>query len=444
MVRVKNRLAIRLTVTAVRLLSKVMLDDSKGNCNLNLVSCFAPTSRNVDAAPAPDDVNFNSLWLHPIERWWRSLVARIFVAAIIVFPIGVFTSSMVSLSIALCSENSGWHWDWYCKNHHDAAQYFFFRLLTAWIPSILLAIWNAVVIPFGFAFFALFEGTEVTLSGIDRKVFRWFYLYSCLNVLLGGMLAGTIFSQLEQIIKSPSSVFVLLGHALPQSSGFFLAYLSTNALLLEPLRLVIPHGGVFVYMLKGCGEKTRCCGKIERDRAETWAPKSMRLGANYGNQQLILLICLVFSTASPLITAFSVVYFVLAFVIWRYQITYVYVRSFESGATMFPTLFSRIIFSLAVYHVFMACFLLIKAAYLQAFLLWITVPPFLWQFHAYCNSRFTTKSVYLPLSICHRMPVCQIPEETFCAPQMHPTFKGWGSEVGKVWQGYDAFVKKFI
>jgi len=397
------------------------------------VLCCLPTPRSVNAAPAPDDICFNSLWLHPAEKWWRSIVARVFVSAIIIFPIGVFASSMVSVSTALCVKNTDWYWEWYCENGDDTGQSFFFRLLTAWIPSLLLAAWNAVIIPFGFAFFALFEGSEVTLSGIDRKVFRWFYLYSCLNVLLGGMLAGTLFSQLEHIIKSPSSVFVLLGHAVPQSSGFFLAFLSTNAFMLQPIRLLLPHGGVLAYLFNGCGEQ-RCGKRIERDRSDSWQPKSMRLGANYGSQQLILLICLVFSTASPLITAFAVVYFAFGFIIWRYQIAYVYVRSFESGAVMFPALFSRIIFSLAIYQVFMSCFLLIKAAYLQAFLLWVTIPPFLWQFHSYCNTRFTTKSVYLPLSIARGMPVCEIPEDTFCAPQMHPTFKGWGFQVGKVWQ----------
>ena len=253
----------------------------------------------VDATPAPDDINFNSLWIHPWEKWVRSIVTRLLVTAIIIFPIGVFTSSMVSLSTALCAKNSSWTWEWYCdKNSDNTGQDFFFRLLTAWIPSLLLAIWNSVVIPFGFAFFALFEGSEVTLSGLDRKIFRWFYLYNCLNVLLGGMLAGTLFSQLEQIIKSPSSVFVLLGHAVPQSSGFFLAFLSTNAFLLEPLRLLLPHGGVLVYLLSSCGEKTRCHGRIERTE-QNRGHQNPCLRGKCGSQQLMLLICLVFSTLHP-------------------------------------------------------------------------------------------------------------------------------------------------
>jgi hypothetical protein len=184
--------------------------------------------------------------------------------------------------------------------------------------------------------------------------------------------------------------------------------------------------------------------RTERDRADAWTPRSTRPGAHYGSQQLILLICLLFCNASPLVTAIGVVYFALSFVIWRYQLLYVFVRSYESGASFFPTVASRVICSLCIYQVFMSAYLLIKMAYMPAFILWITVPPFLWQFHAYCLRTFTTKSMYLPLALAKETPVADIPEDIFGAPQMHPTFKGWGAEVGKVWQGYGAFVKKFV
>ena len=315
---------------------------------------------------------------------------------------------MVSLSAALCARDGEFYWPWLCDHREKRDQTFFFRLLTAWVPSLLLATWNAVVVPYGMAWLALFEGTESTLSGIDRKVFRWIYLYACLNVLLGGMLAGTLFSQLENIIRSPSSVFVLLGHAVPQSSGFFLAYLSTNALMLEPARALVPHAGAVLFPV------LKIFARTERDRADAWTPRSTRPGAHYGSQQLILLICLLFCNASPLVTAIGVVYFALSFVIWRYQLLYVFVRSYESGASSFPTVASRVICSLCIYQVFMSAYLLIKMAYMPAFILWITVPPFLWQFHAYCLRTFTTKSMYLPLALAKETPVADIPEDTFC------------------------------
>lgn len=400
---------------------------------------------NVAAAPAPDDVNFQSLWLGPGQRWYRSIVALVTVAFIVSFPIGVFTSSMVALSAALCSKNSDiLNSEWYCDNDGDGKQSFFFRLLTAWIPSLLLATWNAVVVPFGFAFVALYEGSEITLSGIDRKVFRWFYLYSCLNVLAGGMLAGSFFSQLENIIRTPSSIFTLLGYAVPQSSGFFLAYISTNAFMLEPLRLLLPHGGVLIWFATGCGRRFAWSGRITRDISAYFSPRSQRYGSNYGTQQLIFLICLVFSTASPVITPLGFAYFLLAWLVWRYQLCYVFIRAYESGALLFPALFSRIMFSLLLYQMFMSFYLLIKAAFVPAFVLWIIVPPFLWSFHSHCTRCFMMKSVYLPLAIAKEMPVASIPVDAYCAPQMHPEFRGWASEVGKAWQGYGPFVRKYV
>ena len=62
----------------------------------------------VQAAPAPDDVCWNSLCVFPWERRLRAIGAKLIVSAIVIFPIGVFTSSMQTLSTALCSPRSDW------------------------------------------------------------------------------------------------------------------------------------------------------------------------------------------------------------------------------------------------------------------------------------------------------------------------------------------------
>tara|TARA_B110000459_G_scaffold185222_1_gene215683 strand:+ start:155 stop:448 length:294 start_codon:yes stop_codon:yes gene_type:complete len=96
-----------------------------------------------------------------------------------------------------------------------------------------------------------------------------------------------------------------------------------------------------------------------------------------------------------------------------------------------------------MYQMFMSAYLLIKQAYTQAFVLWIVVPPFLFQFRAHCLARFVTKSAYLPLAVAAEMPTATVPSETFVAPQMRDGFGGWGAQVGKVWQGYGSYVAKF-
>ena len=117
----------------------------------------------------------------------------------------------------------------------------------------------------------------------------------------------------------------------------------------------------------------------------------------------------------------------------------------------------------------MSAYLLIKQAYTQAFVLWILgksfpitthrlpdcpyktdtfffislVPPLLFQFRSHCLGRFVTKSAYLPLAVAAEMPTASVPGETFVAPQMRDGFKGWGAQIGKVWQGYGPYVAKY-
>ena len=100
-----------------------------------------------------------------------------------------------------------------------------------------------------------------------------------------------------------------------------------------------------------------------------------------------------FSTASPLITAVSLVFFAFSFLVWRHHVLFVFVRSYESGASMFPHLFSRIINSLFMYQAFMSAYLLIKQAYTQAFVLWILGKSF-------------------PITT-HRLPDCPYKTDTF-------------------------------
>ena len=103
---------------------------------------------------------------------------------------------------------------------------------------------------------------------------------------------------------------------------------------------------------------------------------------------------------------------------------------------MFPVLFSRIINSLFVYQIFMAAYLLIKQAH-QAFLLWILVPPFLFQFQSLLGA--VTKSTCLSPS----PPNASAGQRARSSRRRCARVQGWGAQVGKVWQGYGGFVAKF-
>jgi hypothetical protein len=83
----------------------------------------------------------------------------------------------------------------------------------------------------------------------------------------------------------------LLGASLPASSNFFLSYLAFRALVAAPLRLLVPHVGVRLYLLRrycrpAAGALLSCCRHGakpgERERALMTAPVSPRYGYEVG------------------------------------------------------------------------------------------------------------------------------------------------------------------
>lgn len=62
----------------------------------------------------------------------------------------------------------------------------------------------------------------------------------------------------------------------------------------------------------------------------------------------------VYSTLNPLITPFGCIYYGLAYITGRYNIVYVYTPDRQGEGAMFPSIFTRLVWSLIVYQVTLA------------------------------------------------------------------------------------------
>ena len=60
-----------------------------------------------------------------------------------------------------------------------------------------------------------------------------------------GIIGSTFFQRVQQIIYHPENLPSILGAALPNSSNFFIQFISMRALFLVWLRMCVPHGGVW-------------------------------------------------------------------------------------------------------------------------------------------------------------------------------------------------------
>lgn len=100
---------------------------------------------------------------------------------------------------------------------------------------------------------ALCEGKWPSLSMMDRRIATLFFLWDVLNVFVGAMLGGSIFSQLDNVINDPGSIPRLIGTALPASSNFFINYLVLQSFAMIPFRQMFQHVGILPALFRLCG-----------------------------------------------------------------------------------------------------------------------------------------------------------------------------------------------
>eukprot|EP01025_Chloroclados_australasicus_P060634 TRINITY_DN7799_c1_g4_i1.p1 TRINITY_DN7799_c1_g4~~TRINITY_DN7799_c1_g4_i1.p1 ORF type:complete len:584 (+),score=30.17 TRINITY_DN7799_c1_g4_i1:939-2690(+) len=394
-------------------------------------------------APGPDEVNWQALWRHWRERDLRVLAAFPFYFILMCIPLGIFAGALTQLSSTMCSlvqedctaatgkpnfEDCDNPFTFYCKDNRLQ------NLVSAFLPSIFVATWQNLVMPHSLYYLAQVESKSFSLSALDRRIAFLFFMWDMFNIFLGGAIGGSITQSLKTAIRSPGDIFKILGESMPNSSNFFLNYVVLRAFAFVPIRLVLPHGGVWRWLLR-CGGKCGCV-MTSRDVAMTYAPSSVRYGYEFGIMMLIFIIGMAYAVVSPLILPFTFMYFTISWFVWRYQILYVYVRSYESGGKMWPGVFRQLMWCLYIFVFWSACVLIVKEAFYQAILSIIIVMPLLFHFQRYCSWRYEKGTMVLPLEIANSATDAYIDPLIYTPPALRPQSAGWHPEVGKAWESW--------
>lgn len=387
---------------------------------------------------------------------FRTLICFAGVGAMVLFPVGTFTGAVTQLDTALCTTARQEDWgnkvDFYCGASNFSA--FLRGVVTTWLPALLLSLWQNLVVPKTFYALAIFERRHFALSDIDVRISSWMFIWVFINVFLGTLLGSLALLELGTLLRDPGKIVYSIGSAIPRAGNFFVNYVLLRAFLV-PFRLFWPHMQVLCYILQswirnggllwcGCGggkngRPPTClfCLRTRRARMLSWAPKSVRYGREMGMLLMIFLICTVYATAIPLLAIMALGFFVFTWIQWRYQLLYVYMRSYESGGCeLWPHVALRLVWILAIYQTFTSCLLLANRQWYAAILLWLIVPGYLYRFHLRCNEYYRKPAISLPLSIAARLPPANVRRSVYVAPALRKGANGWTEECGKVWQGW--------
>ncbi|XP_021274793.1 CSC1-like protein At3g21620 isoform X1 [Herrania umbratica] len=261
--------------------------------------------------------------------------------------------------------------------------------IQGFLPGIALKIF-LLFLPTILMIMSKFEG-YISLSALERRSASRYYFFQFINVFLGSIIAGTAFQQLNNFIhQSTNQIPKTIGVSIPMKATFFITYIMVDGwagvageiLRLKPL--IIYHLKNFFLV------------KTEKDREEAMDPGTIGFNTGEPQIQLYFLLGLVYAVVTPILLPFIIVFFGLAYVIYRHQIINVYNQEYESGAAFWPDVHARIIVALIVSQLLLMGLLSTKEA-AQSTPLLITLPVLTIWFHRFCKGRYEPAFVRYPL-----------------------------------------------
>ncbi|KAK6149706.1 hypothetical protein DH2020_017231 [Rehmannia glutinosa] len=257
------------------------------------------------------------------------------------------------------------------------------------LPGIALKIF-LIVLPTILMMMSKVEGF-LAISTLERRSAMRYYTFNFVNVFLVSVIAGTAFEQLNTFIhQSPSDIPITIGVAIPMKATFFITYVMVDGwagvageiLRLKPL--------IFFHL------KNFFLVKTEKDREAAMDPGSIGFNTGEPQIQLYFLLGLVYAVVTPVFLPFILVFFGLAYVVFRHQIINVYNQEYESAAAFWPDVHGRIIYALIFSQLVLMGLMSTKGA-VQAPPLLIALMVLTFFFHRFCKGRYEPAFVKYPL-----------------------------------------------
>ena len=239
-----------------------------------------------------------------------------------------------------------------------------------------------------------YEGLKLE-SEIQNSIMTRYFYYQLANVFVS-VYAGSIMTALHQILDSPSNIFSILGATIPSFSIYFANVIIVKTFTVVPLELLRVWALIQILTLKMCLDKKKCTWR--ELRTGSFSDPPLLYGWIYPSLMMVLMIVITYACISPLLTPFGVMYYALAYLMYKYQLLYVYVNDYQSGGYMWYAVFTRSMIALLCGMVTLICYLGIRKTNISGpFYALIPLPVLIIFFWYYCESKFRNTSTSLSL-----------------------------------------------
>lgn len=181
------------------------------------------------------------------------------------------------------------------------------------------------------------EGLKLE-SEIQNSIMTRYFYYQLANVYVSVGL-GSIATSIHQIIDSPQSILSILGASLPSVSLYFVNLLIVKTFTALPLELMRIFPLLAILSVKSSMDKKKCTRRELRTGA--FADPPMLYGWIYPNLLMVVMILVTYSCIAPLLMPLGVIFFGLAYAMYKYQLLYVYITDYQSGGFMWYAVYDR-------------------------------------------------------------------------------------------------------
>ncbi|CAN3504319.1 calcium permeable stress-gated cation channel 1 [Diutina catenulata] len=322
-------------------------------------------------APAPHDIIWDNLCLTRRERNWRGafVSALIGITSLVVSFLVVYLTKFLKVqSISKISPRLA-----DLIKAHPWAE----TAITRILPPYVFTLFN-VVVPYLFIYITSMQGytshADEELSSVAKNFF-----YNFVNLFLIFTLFGTV------SLTDTGLIAKKLAEKLQELSVFYIHLTILLAVGLFPYKLLLVGN-----LLQHCLSGLLC--KTPRDYLRMYHPPVFNFGLQLPTPMLIFIITILYSVMNSKILTSGLVYFVVGFYVYKYQLLYACVHPPHSTGKVWPMITRRIIVGLLLFQLTMAGVLGLRRSYVCA-----TAMAPLPIYTLYCLWLFERS--YVPLSV---------------------------------------------
>lgn len=307
-------------------------------------------------APAPSDIVWSNTYQSRRNRMVRSWSITIFILLLTIIWL-IPVASLASL-LNICSiEKIAPKFALFLANHELIR-----ALIQTSAPTAVVSLLN-VLVPFLYDWLANNQGS-ISQSDVEMSVISKNFFFTFFNVFVVFTVFGTasqIWPVLQDSLKDATKIAYNLATSLQKLGIFYTNFIMLQGLGLFPLRL-LEFGSVSLYPIMLAGAKT------PRDYAELVQPPVFKYGFFLPTSLLIFILCIVYSIlpAGFLVLLFGLIYFVLGYWTYKYQLLYAMDHPQHATGAAWTIISYRVMLGLGIFQLAMAGVIALKQNFTAA------------------------------------------------------------------------------